>query len=260
MASMFFLREPEEEPPAINRVYCPRCNWRHKVLKPDPNEAESPSSSSHEDAEYDCPTRFRILTALHSDIPELWLKILQTQTLQCAKRVFREDCPLKVAWYRFEISAVPSHRPKKLGDRSFRIGDRWYAPGEVAGPFFHNTKLENLVNPSLTAPESSGILHGDPHPMFNYGVCTHEGIAGVNFYVDGGLETFSAHPMYTYLNAWCSIEIFVSSATRLRGGRHGRYSVSSVNRLESGNNECYHAGISAILVPAFHLPDICLIG
>jgi hypothetical protein len=180
------------------------------------------------------------------------LIILWTKTLKSAGLVFRKDVP----WYRFEIANRSSHRPKILGDRHFFI-DRWYGPGEIAGPYYHNTKLENLVVSSPTAPESSGILRGHPHPILNYGSCEHEGISGVNFYVDGALETFSAHPMYTYLNAWCSIEIFVSSATRLTGGRRGQYSVSSANRLGSYNNECHHAGISAILVPAFHVPHIC---
>jgi hypothetical protein len=257
MASILYLAEPEEEPYAPNRVFCPRCRWRHEVLQTDDEEAESPSSSSHEEREFSCPIRSKILTLFHTDIPELWLRILQTKTLKSAQLVFRDDCALGVPWYRFEIADKSGHRPMMLGDRHFFI-DRWYEPGDIAGPFYHNTKLESLVDASPTAPESSGILHGHPHPMLKYGICTHDGISGVNFYVDGALETFSAHPMYTYVDAWCSIEIFVSSATRLRGGRRGRYSVSSVNRLDSSNNECHHAGISAILVPAFHVPHICL--
>ena len=92
--------------------------------------------------------------------------------------------------------------------------------------------------------------------MFNYGVCGRG--FGVTFWVDGALDFFRAHPMYTYLNAWCSIEMFVSSGTPVTGGRRGRYTVSDENRLDFYNNECHHAGISAILVPAFHVPQICL--
>ncbi len=92
--------------------------------------------------------------------------------------------------------------------------------------------------------------------MFNYGVCGRG--FGVTFWVDGALDFFRAHPMYTYLNAWCSIEMFVSSGTPVTGGRRGRHTVSDENRLDFYNNECHHAGISAILVPAFHVPQICL--
>jgi hypothetical protein len=253
---MASTQEPEEEPSTL--TFCARCHWRHSVLEKNESDDESPSSSCHEQREFCCPIRSKILSMFHSDVPDLWLNILETKSLKAAGLVFRKDCTLGVPWYRFEVRDKRSHRPMSLGDRHFLI-DRWYEPGEIAGPFYHNTQLESLVDASPTAPQSSGILRGHPHPMFNYGICTHEGISGVNFYRDGGLETFSAHPMFTYLNAWCSIEIFVSSATRLRGGRDGRYSVSSVNRLDSYNNECHHAGISAILVPAFHVPHICLV-
>ena len=92
-----------------------------------------------------------------------------------------------------------------------------YSPGEVAGPFFHNTRFESLVGASPTAPGSRGIfVEGG---LCN-GVSTHHTLKGVIFYVDGGLETFDDQ------GGWCSIEVEVARATTLRGGRRGRYCVT----------------------------------
>ena len=92
-----------------------------------------------------------------------------------------------------------------------------YSPGEVAGPFFHNTSFESLVGTSTTAPGSRGFF---AEGGLRNGVCTHHSLKGVNFYVDGGLETFDDQ------GGWCSIEVEVARATELRGGRRGRYCVT----------------------------------
>ena len=92
-----------------------------------------------------------------------------------------------------------------------------YSFGEVAGPFYLNTRFESLVGTSPTSPGSRGIF---VEGGLRNGVCTHQSLKGVNIYVDSGLETFDDQ------GGWCSIEVDVARATKLRGGRRGRYCVT----------------------------------
>lgn len=255
---------------ATRRRFCEICHWRHEVLIND--FPESPRSNYHDDGEYDFTPRRMILDALHSPIPDMWKQILETRSLTTG-RLIPSRPGSNFAWMRFELDDVSVHLPEKFSDRDFCIDDRWYKKGDFAGPFYHNTKVTSLIQGHENAPGSCGILtgkyldsrdeprrhRGNRSAVLNYGTCTHDRIHGVNFYTDGGTETFSEYPMGTTDSAlaWCSLELNVSCATKLRGGRSGRYCISQV--LAPGCEECQFVGIKAILFPVFHLPDFFLL-
>jgi hypothetical protein len=155
--------------------------------------------------------------------------------------------------------------PERVGNRHFCIDEHWYEPNEIAGPFFHNTSVKNLVQASVNAPGSSGILkprlrHVEGRSaVLCYSVGTHDGLPRVKFYTDGGIEKFESYPMFSVDPdiAWCSLEVMVSCASMLGDECGHEYCINKVNSGDA--NECPFVGICAILVPAFHLPAFCLV-
>ena len=155
-------------------THCPRCEWRHSVLRTDPDEAESGSSSSwHEDEEYRQRCRSQILECHHGVIPSLWITILNTnffyrpsiRTLEghvWTRLRVREECPLRL--------------PKRAGWRGFEVDDITYPAGHMCQGVFHHTTIDNLVKGNEYAPNSRGILWQG----LCFGTRTHNGNSGVN--------------------------------------------------------------------------------
>ena len=79
---------------------------------------------------------------------------------------------------------------------------------------YHNTPLSSLVSHNHFAPGSRGIL---AERGLRYGSRKHGHCRGVNFYLDGGLETFTPG------GGWISLELYVVKAKKLKKGPAHRY-------------------------------------
>ena len=77
------------------------------------------------------------------------------------------------------------------------------------------------------------------------GICTHDGNSGVNFYVDGGLETFTPG------DKWIQLELYISKAKHLKSGRQGRYCITG-----PAGELCQHCEVRALLVHRSNLPPL----
>ena len=235
-------------------------------MPPPPHEGdESPSSSAHSDEEYENPGRRFFLDAWHSDIPQIWIRILRTCSLHAGNVI---KCPWTGAsvlnrpeyindpWLRFEIRQSCSFfSPSRPGSRDFVVDGIDYAPGDLCQQVFHHTKINNLVEGSSESPGSQGILKQG----LCFGTCTHVGCSGVNFYsVAGGYGFWSYRgDRGEWLPGWVGLELGVNASTKLKGGSIGRYCITRANL---GENErrievCPFAGIRAIWVPYPEAPD-----
>ena len=101
-------------------------------------------------------------------------------------------------------------------DEGFQLHGVDFDGDEPVGPVYHNTPLSSLVSHNPFAPGSRGIL---VERGLRYGSRWHGPCRGVNFYLDGGLETFTPG------GGWISLELYVVKATKLKGrkGRAHRY-------------------------------------
>ena len=133
------------------------------------------------------------------------------------------------------------------GNRDVATCDiNWAFEGRALGPrdtviAFHNTQLASLVHPSIHG-FGLGILM---EQRFRFGICTHNGNAGVNVYADGGIETFGSS------SGWVSLEVECCNTTALRGGRPGRYCVRG-----PGGDICRKVALRALWVPYEEVPDM----
>ena len=100
---------------------CQRCTWRHLVLPLHPSQPQeetfhddpdlSPSSSIHEDSEYKIPVRSLVIACWHSDIPPVWVDIMNSQHFYSPAIT---DCH-GTCWLKFEVRSESFRVPKKRG-------------------------------------------------------------------------------------------------------------------------------------------------
>ena len=111
---------------------------------------------------------------------------------------------------------------------------------------YHNTKLENLIQPfhSVWTQQliGNGILNDG---RLCFGVCTHQGNSGVNVYSDGGLETFDGS------HEWVQLEVEVCDTTTLKGGRPNRYCVRG-----TAYEKCKKVVLKVLWVQMHQVPSI----
>ena len=100
----------------------------------------------------------------------------------------------------------------------------------------------SLVQGRKNAPGSAGIFNDQ---CLRYGTSTHSGCSGVNFYADGGLETFTNH------DHWIRMELHVCKGQELRGGRSARYCI-----VGPGGEPCEWVRIMAIWFQYDTLPEV----
>ncbi len=93
-------------------------------------------------------------------------------------------------------------------DEGFQLHGVDFDGDESVGPVYHNTPLSSLASHNPFAPGSCGIL---TEGGLRYGSGSHGHCSGVNFYLDGGLETFTPG------GGWISLELYVVKATKLKG-------------------------------------------
>ncbi len=99
-------------------------------------------------------------------------------------------------------------------DEGFQLHGVDFDGDEPVGPVYHNTQLSSLASHNHLAPGSCGILI---EGGLRYGSLSHGHCSGVNFYLDGGLETFTPG------GGWISLELYVVKAKKLKKGRAHRY-------------------------------------
>ena len=115
-----------------------------------------------------------------SDIPEVWVEILETRTLHLPSLV--GGFAGSGTWLRFPVRETAAFRfPKRCGRDEFLIDGKWHNGDQLANAF-HHCRLESLVRSHQWAPGSRGILHQGLH----FGTCTHTGKCGVSFYAEDG--------------------------------------------------------------------------
>ena len=234
---------------AWDQARCPRCEWRRKLIKQDPDATDAPP--------WTCETSHpEILRMLHHPPCALWRRIIETDTL-CSPSLLLRRFPRKppVLWWDSvsesdpEASPFPWIRIPLRCDRDVCPSDCTYAyEGEskeknqiVTG--FHNTRLESLVQATAGGhAEEKGIL---VDKRLRFGKGRHRGNSGVNVYADGGLETFGGCP------GWCSLEVACVHATSLKGGRTHRYCVNG-----PFGEICYKVAIKALWVPWDEVPAV----
>ena len=234
-------------------THCPRCKWRHSVLPPDPNEADSDRSSSwHEDAEYEEQCRSRILKCHHSVIPSPWIAILNTNVFYGPSIRALEG----LVWIRLPVRAeCPLRLPKRAGWRHFEVDDIWYPPGHIYQGVFHHTKIGNLLQGNEYAPNSRGILQQG----LCFGTRTHNGNSGVNFFSKIG--KYGMWQSHVRRNDMVALELNVTTSTKLSGGSIGRYCINRGNLApeEQNQHRCPFAGVEALWVLRHHVPDFVIL-
>ena len=234
---------------AWDQARCPRCEWRRRLIKQDPNATDAPP--------WTCETSHpEILRMLHHPPCALWRRIIETDTL-CSPSSLLRRFPRKppVLWWDSVSESDPEASPFPWIRIPLRCvsdvcpSDCTYAyEGEskeknqiVTG--FHNTRLESLVQATAGGHgEEKGIL---VDKRLRFGKGRHRGNSGVNVYADGGLETFGGCP------GWCSLELTCVNTTSLKGGRAHRYCVNG-----PFGEICYKVAIKALWVPWDEVPAV----
>jgi len=189
-------------------------------------DGEDELDSYHHDDEFHSYWRLRILCGLHAPISPFWIRVLETHRLSEGTVVDRGG----FRWMRFPLRDMAE---LETNPNSFTINGCTYYGDTAVGPFYHNTPLDSLMGLNPHAPNSRGILEEG----FLRG-----GKRGVNFYVDGGYETFSLG------DSRCQLELWVNEASALRGGRRGRVACTP-------GEQCTHAIATHLCVKYDEVPD-----
>ena len=126
----------------------------------------------------------------------------------------------------------------------FIVDKQWYSPGETCKNVFHHTKIEHLVKSSPTAPHRRGILRRG----LCFGIQTHAGNSGVNYYSRSGDYCFWTY--HRSSTGWVGLELAVNAGTKLKGGSSGRYCTNraSLDVHEQDRPDCPFIGILAMWV------------
>ena len=181
--------------------------------------------------------------ALHTYPGETWKAIVETGTLCPATGPHVRDDGKQ--WARIQLRISPDCRTMHYGGNHWVYDGVNHYPGGDRCVGYHNTKLENLIQPFTPwtgRPIGNGILKDG---RICFGVCTHQGNSGVNVYSDGGLETFDGS------TDWVQLEVEVCDTTSLRGGRASRYCVRG-----PAYETCDKVVLKALWVPFHKLPGI----
>ena len=133
----------------------------------------------------------------------------------------------------------------------FIVDKQWYSPGETCKNVFHHTKIEHLVKSSPTAPHRRGILRRG----LCFGIQTHAGNSGVNYYSRSGDYCFWTY--HRSSTGWVGLELAVNAGTMLKGGSSGRYCINraSLDMHEQDRPDCPLIGILAMWVLWEDAPD-----
>ena len=191
----------------------------------------------------------RILQALHTEPPELWIQIINTNRLSTPTIVERAP---RNFWVCIPLRLEENDKVLELSDRPWEFNGVQQGPGESVVAF-HNTRLQALVTGTRGwwshdfGAVGEGILH---ERRLRYGFSSHNNCMGVNVYGDGGLETFDRkHP------GWISLEVECIHTTHLTGrGRPHRYCV----RGPSGR-VCEKVVLRALWVPFEECPPLVVL-
>jgi hypothetical protein len=223
-------------------MQCAMCHDRHLLLPrlTESDSISSTSSSVHSKSEFEHPVRSRVLAALHTVPDPEWLQILATQKLCAGELQPRPGSG--TMWFRFPLRGM---QPLRCAEKSYVVEGRHYEPHEIVWPVFHNTRLASLVGASETAPTTSRGIFGDG--FLQYGTCSHQGAAGVNYYTDGGVETFSSG------DKWVSLELAVTAGVQLKNGRAHGYCI------KGRPGRCFYAQCKALWVMATDVPTFALL-
>ena len=204
-------------------------------LDPDSDDEHSENSSDSEPGPGRL-VRLRFLEAMHTPIPPFWEALLDKNCLLAG------DAPCVLAgirWQRFRC---------RLAFQELATNwDGWHVEGQYKGPgetvlAWHNTHVRSLLQGHENAPGSAGIFNDQ---CLRHGPSTHSGCSGVNFYADGGLETFTNH------DHWIRMELHVCKGQKLRGGRSARYCI-----VGPGGEPCEWVRIIAIWFQYDTLPEV----
>ena len=169
----------------------------------------------------------------------LWQELEKKRCLgRCS--VITRDPPTRTGcrqWYKCELLRMRQIEAY----REFYINGNDFPRGKTRSSIFHNTLIRNLVRAN-----DDGADHVAVHGIvidrgLSRGTGTHCGHSGVNYYLDGGNETFGVNgPGET----WCSLELEVAGGSRLTGGRRDRFCIDTPL-----GQPCLAAQVLALLVP-----------
>ena len=251
--------------------------WSRRFAKPGPvcedlcrvlpasqgEEPYCPKDWHHEDVEFEHPCRLVILRSLHTPIPDVWRRILNTNTLHAGS--LRKS--IEGDQIRFELRApIPaSHKPCArwtmnvelptvddvyLQDWNGQYIQKELEPGQHVTAF-HVTKLRHLVEGNtLAGPRARGIL---------WETATREGIT-----YQGGLRAgasgHNGHYGVFVLNYfpgpyWCReddciCEVQVTTATTVKSGSALRSCAD-----EAQGNQSTKTCLTAIVLPLCAVPS-----
>ena len=192
--------------------FCPTCE-ELDLFCPDLEEEEDNEPEKnywHHRDEFRNPVRSRVLDSFHTPMNEFWRTVLYTDTLSAGRLRYAGG----IQWVEFPLRNMDICTMNC--DGFFLNGVEWSGNVPV-GPVFHNTSLQSLVHRNIWAPGSSGILIDK---RLLGGSRKHGPHSGVNFYLDGGYETFSPG------DGRCQLELFVTRAVQLGGRREHCYCVT----------------------------------
>ena len=221
----------------VSAKWCERCAFLDECLERAIEEQEPWNEDDdrwHVTAEYENVYRANVLRALHSEIPDPWIVLMKSLQL-CAGSILQDRGDGRT-WFRFPLR---SSQLASFHNEHWCVDGEWRQPGQSAGPFYHNTSFSSLISSNDCAPNSSGIMYEG----LRYGVCTHGKCRGVNFYTDGGLETFAGS------TGWVQLEINVTKATKIKSGRAHRYCI-----IGPPGEKCSFVSLSALLIPFEEVP------
>ncbi len=125
--------------------------------------------------------------------PQIWIDIMRTNKLCNGQAFQRADGHM---WMRFPTRDMRGCQLRP--GEGFQLHGVDFDGDEPVGPVYHNTPLSSLVSHNPFAPGSRGIL---VERGLRYGSRWHGPCRGVNFYLDGGLETFAPG------GGWISLEL-----------------------------------------------------
>jgi len=218
------------------RIHCAICCWRKEHIEPAKDEDDTWVRCCHAFEEFSNPVRSRILELEHAQPPPLWIEIITTKKL-CSPHVSFDEVGKR--WLEIPLRnmvtdlAVPNiHFTVQHGPYlSPRNAD--YSPGDHVVGMYHATKLESLVRPTATCRGSQGILRDG---ALHYGMQTHGGAAGVNYY-SCNPETCTAG------DGWCLLRLTVASGVRLKGGAKCRHCIKGPEGFQ-----CKYAAVESVMV------------
>ena len=234
----------DDGPPSLTvlqaavRCTCDMCKWRNEMIRTDSGEFEQAVADSRQNQPRS------LLPDLHESPNDVWIKIINTQTLSPPEPPTRRRDSLRM-WVRIPLRLDKSNRTAVHEKQWYWFEGVQYQPSQMV-TVYHNTHVSHLVEPTMPFEgqmDGKGILNDQ---RLRYGRGTHAGCKGVEVHAYGSLDQFEGcHDRVQLEIHACGLEKLTNT--------HFKYCMKG-----EAPNICMRARLVALWVPMDEVPRMLL--